>query len=182
MQNDGVIVLGASSFVVCQPHPLSPTLSHTPPPPIVCCHAAATNFPEALDSALTRPGRFDFTVHVGVPDVRGREEILNLYLGKIKVAAGTCAAYSHLALGTLISYSCMRLATLCADIDAAKIARATPGMTGADLEAMVNQAALLAVQRGSDTVSWPDLDEAKDKLTMGMNNPTPYIQTCARHS
>lgn len=96
VQNDGVIVLGASSFIVCQPSLL---LSHTPPPPpIVCFHTAATNFPEALDSALTRPGRFDFTVHVGVPDVRGREEILNLYLGKIKVAAGTCAADSHLAL------------------------------------------------------------------------------------
>uniref|UniRef100_A0A8C7YSW1 ATP-dependent zinc metalloprotease YME1L1 n=1 Tax=Oryzias sinensis TaxID=183150 RepID=A0A8C7YSW1_9TELE len=98
----------------------------------------ATNFPEALDNALIRPGRFDMQVTVPKPDVRGRTEILNWYLKKIKVDPG-------------------------ANI----IARGTVGFSGADLENLVNQAALKAAVDGKDMVTMKELEFAKDKILMG---------------
>uniref|UniRef100_A0AAR2KQT4 ATP-dependent zinc metalloprotease YME1L1 n=1 Tax=Pygocentrus nattereri TaxID=42514 RepID=A0AAR2KQT4_PYGNA len=96
----------------------------------------ATNFAEALDNALVRPGRFDMQVTVPRPDVRGRTEILNWYLKKIKV-------------------------------DSEIIARGTVGFSGAELENLVNQAALKAAVDGKETVTMKDLEFAKDKILMG---------------
>uniref|UniRef100_A0A7N8XTZ4 ATP-dependent zinc metalloprotease YME1L1 n=1 Tax=Mastacembelus armatus TaxID=205130 RepID=A0A7N8XTZ4_9TELE len=100
----------------------------------------ATNFPEALDNALIRPGRFDMQVTVPKPDVKGRTEILNWYLKKIKVDP---------------------------DIEANVIARGTVGFSGADLENLVNQAALKAAVDGKDMVTMKELEFAKDKILMG---------------
>ncbi|CAB1325793.1 unnamed protein product [Coregonus sp. 'balchen'] len=100
----------------------------------------ATNFPEALDNALIRPGRFDMQVTVPKPDVKGRTEILNWYLRKIKVDP---------------------------DIKAGIIARGTVGFSGADLENLVNQAALKAAVDGKDMVTLKELEFAKDKILMG---------------
>uniref|UniRef100_A0A1A8JRN2 ATP-dependent zinc metalloprotease YME1L1 n=2 Tax=Nothobranchius kuhntae TaxID=321403 RepID=A0A1A8JRN2_NOTKU len=100
----------------------------------------ATNFPEALDNALIRPGRFDMQVTVPKPDVKGRTEILNWYLKKIKVDPA---------------------------IEANVIARGTVGFSGADLENLVNQAALKAAVDGKDMVSMKELEFAKDKILMG---------------
>ncbi|KAM6948605.1 ATP-dependent zinc metalloprotease YME1L1-like [Aplochiton taeniatus] len=100
----------------------------------------ATNFPEALDTALIRPGRFDMQVTVPKPDVKGRTEIINWYLRKIKVDP---------------------------DIQASIIARGTVGFSGADLENLVNQAALKAAVDGKDMVTLKELEFAKDKILMG---------------
>ncbi|XP_032422167.1 ATP-dependent zinc metalloprotease YME1L1-like isoform X1 [Xiphophorus hellerii] len=100
----------------------------------------ATNFPEALDNALIRPGRFDMQVTVPKPDVKGRKEILNWYLKKIKVDPA---------------------------IEANVIARGTVGFSGADLENLVNQAALKAAVDGKDMVTMKELEFAKDKILMG---------------
>ncbi|XP_035026356.1 ATP-dependent zinc metalloprotease YME1L1b isoform X1 [Hippoglossus stenolepis] len=100
----------------------------------------ATNFPEALDNALVRPGRFDMQVTVPKPDVKGRTEIINWYLKKIKVDPA---------------------------IEASIIARGTVGFSGADLENLVNQAALKAAVDGKDMVSMKELEFAKDKILMG---------------
>uniref|UniRef100_A0A8C7WE40 ATP-dependent zinc metalloprotease YME1L1 n=1 Tax=Oncorhynchus mykiss TaxID=8022 RepID=A0A8C7WE40_ONCMY len=100
----------------------------------------ATNFPEALDNALIRPGRFDMQVTVPKPDVKGRTEILNWYLRKIKVDP---------------------------DVEAGIIARGTVGFSGADLENLVNQAALKAAVDGKDMVTLKELEFAKDKILMG---------------
>ncbi|XP_070774602.1 ATP-dependent zinc metalloprotease YME1L1b [Enoplosus armatus] len=100
----------------------------------------ATNFPEALDNALIRPGRFDMQVTVPKPDVKGRTEILNWYLKKIKVDPA---------------------------IEANIIARGTVGFSGADLENLVNQAALKAAVDGKDMVTLKELEFAKDKILMG---------------
>uniref|UniRef100_A0A4W4EPP8 ATP-dependent zinc metalloprotease YME1L1 n=1 Tax=Electrophorus electricus TaxID=8005 RepID=A0A4W4EPP8_ELEEL len=96
----------------------------------------ATNFPEALDNALIRPGRFDMQVTVPRPDVKGRTEILKWYLKKIKV-------------------------------DPEIIARGTVGFSGAELENLVNQAALKAAVDGKDLVTMKELEFAKDKILMG---------------
>uniref|UniRef100_A0A8C6WM34 ATP-dependent zinc metalloprotease YME1L1 n=1 Tax=Neogobius melanostomus TaxID=47308 RepID=A0A8C6WM34_9GOBI len=100
----------------------------------------ATNFPEALDTALVRPGRFDMQVTVPKPDVKGRTEILNWYLKKIKVDPA---------------------------IEASIIARGTVGFSGADLENLVNQAALKAAVDEKDMVTMKELEFAKDKILMG---------------
>ncbi|XP_022611023.1 ATP-dependent zinc metalloprotease YME1L1-like isoform X2 [Seriola dumerili] len=100
----------------------------------------ATNFPEALDNALIRPGRFDMQVTVPKPDVKGRTEILNWYLKKIKMDPA---------------------------IEASIIARGTVGFSGADLENLVNQAALKAAVDGKDMVTLKELEFAKDKILMG---------------
>ncbi|XP_019387161.1 PREDICTED: ATP-dependent zinc metalloprotease YME1L1 isoform X1 [Crocodylus porosus] len=100
----------------------------------------ATNFAEALDNALIRPGRFDMQVTVPRPDVRGRTEILKWYLSKIK--------YDR-------------------SIDPEIIARGTVGLTGADLENLVNQAALKAAIDGKDMVTMKELEFSKDKILMG---------------
>ncbi len=101
---------------------------------------AATNRPDVLDPALLRPGRFDRQVVVPVPDLRGREEILKVHSKKIPLAP---------------------------DIDLALIARGTPGFSGADLENLVNEAALLAAKKDKEYVDMEDFEQAKDKVLMG---------------
>ncbi len=103
---------------------------------------AATNRPDVLDKALLRPGRFDRQIVVNLPDLKGREEILKVHLNKRKVP-------------------------LSPDVDVATIARGTPGLAGADLENLVNEAALLAARFGNNVVSHLDFEEARDKLWMG---------------
>jgi len=109
---------------------------------------AATNRPDVLDPALLRPGRFDRQVVVPIPDVKGREKILQVYGRKTAVAD---------------------------NIEWAVIARGTPGFTGADLENMVNEAALLAARSGSDKVTMDHLDQAKDKVMMGSERRSMII-------
>jgi cell division protease FtsH len=101
---------------------------------------AATNRPDVLDPALLRPGRFDREVVVGRPDVRGREEILNVHIRKIPMAP---------------------------DVDLSVLARATPGFSGADLANLVNEAALLAARKDHKAVMMDDFELAKDKVMMG---------------
>ncbi|MDO4724740.1 MAG: ATP-dependent zinc metalloprotease FtsH [Comamonadaceae bacterium] len=101
---------------------------------------AATNRPDILDSALLRPGRFDRQVYVSLPDVKGREQILNVHMRKIPVGA---------------------------DVDANVIARGTPGMSGADLANLCNEAALMAARRNARVVEMQDFEAAKDKIFMG---------------
>jgi cell division protease FtsH len=101
---------------------------------------AATNRPDILDPALTRPGRFDRQIVVDQPDVRGREGILKVHSKKIKLAE---------------------------DIKLDILARGTPGLSGADLANMVNEAALLAARKNHDAVTMSDFEEAKDKVMMG---------------
>ncbi|KAI7841845.1 hypothetical protein COHA_004374 [Chlorella ohadii] len=101
---------------------------------------AATNLPELLDTALTRPGRFDRQVAVTLPDVRGRQEILDLYLAGKPVAP---------------------------DVDTELLARRTPGFSGAELANLVNESALLAARHDSDSITTQLLDEARDKILMG---------------
>ncbi|XP_037537983.1 ATP-dependent zinc metalloprotease YME1L1b [Nematolebias whitei] len=110
----------------------------------------ATNFPEALDNALIRPGRFDMQVTVPKPDVKGRTEILNWYLKKIKVDPA---------------------------IEAKVIARGTVGFSGADLENLVNQAALKAAVDGKDMVTMKELEFAKDKILMGPERRSAEIDS-----
>ena len=101
---------------------------------------AATNRPDILDAALLRPGRFDRQVYVTLPDIRGREQILNVHMRKVP-------------LGT--------------DVNASVIARGTPGMSGADLANLCNEAALMAARRNARTVEMQDFEKAKDKIFMG---------------
>ena len=101
---------------------------------------AATNRPDTLDSALLRPGRFDRQVVVELPTLKGREEILKLHGAKIKFAA---------------------------DADLARVARGTPGFSGADLANLLNEAALMAVRKKLDGVDMQTLDEARDKVIWG---------------
>ncbi len=101
---------------------------------------AATNRPDVLDPALLRPGRFDRQVVVGLPDIRGREQILKVHMRK-------------LPLGD--------------DVDAAVIARGTPGFSGADLANLANEAALFAARANLRLVSMEQFDLAKDKIMMG---------------
>ena len=109
---------------------------------------AATNRPDVLDPALLRPGRFDRQVVVPVPDVKGREEILKVHTKKTILA-------DDVALGVL--------------------ARGTPGFTGADLENLVNEAALLAARLGKDRIEMADLEQAKDKVLMGVERKSMII-------
>ncbi len=102
---------------------------------------AATNRPDVLDAALLRPGRFDRQVVVDMPDVRGREEILGIHIRKIPIAAG---------------------------VDLNRVARATPGTSGADLANIVNEAALLAARKNKERVDMDDFEEARDKIMMGV--------------
>ena len=101
---------------------------------------AATNRPDVLDQALLRPGRFDRQVVVPLPDIRGREQILNVHMKKIPVAT---------------------------DVQSEVIARGTPGFSGADLANLVNEAALFAARRNGRVVSMADFELAKDKIMMG---------------
>ena len=101
---------------------------------------AATNRPDVLDPALLRPGRFDRQVTVNLPDVKGREEILGVHARNKKLAEG---------------------------ITLKNLAKRTPGFSGADLENLLNEAALLAVRRGKDGITMSDVDEATDRVLMG---------------
>ena len=109
---------------------------------------SATNRPDVLDPALLRPGRFDRQVVVPVPDVKGREEILRVHVKKT-------------VLGD--------------NVDMQTLARGTPGFTGADLENMVNEAALMAARRGKDRVEMVDFEDAKDKVLMGAERKSMII-------
>ena len=101
---------------------------------------AATNRPDVLDPALLRPGRFDRQVVVGLPDVKGREQILKVHLRKVPTAP---------------------------DVDPMTIARGTPGFSGADLANLVNEAALFAARENARDVRMTHLDKARDKILMG---------------
>ncbi|MFQ3194618.1 MAG: cell division protease FtsH [Colwellia sp.] len=101
---------------------------------------AATNRPDVLDPALLRPGRFDRQVTVGLPDIRGREQILKVHMRKVPLGD---------------------------DVKASVIARGTPGMSGADLANLVNEAALFAARSARRTVSMDEFEKAKDKILMG---------------
>ena len=101
---------------------------------------AATNRPDVLDPALLRPGRFDRQVTVGLPDVRGREQILKVHMRKVPLGD---------------------------DVKASVIARGTPGFSGADLANLVNEAALFAARGNRRMVSMEEFDKAKDKIMMG---------------
>jgi cell division protease FtsH len=109
---------------------------------------AATNRPDVLDPALLRPGRFDRQVVVPVPDIKGREGILKVHAKKT-------------ILGD--------------DVDLKTLARGTPGFTGADLENMVNEAALMGARRGKDKVEMTDFEDAKDKVLMGTERRSMII-------
>src|SRR2546427_9420381 len=109
---------------------------------------AATNRPDVLDHALVRPGRFDRQVVVDRPDLRGREEILRVHA---------------------------RGVALDPDVDLRTIAARTPGFTGADLENVVNEAALLAARREKNSVTMDELEEAIDRASMGLERKSRVI-------
>ncbi len=101
---------------------------------------AATNRPDVLDPALLRPGRFDRQVVVGLPDIRGREQILKVHMRKVPISDG---------------------------VDESVLARATPGFSGADLANLVNEAALFAARASKQRVTMEEFEKAKDKIMMG---------------
>lgn len=106
---------------------------------------AATNRPDVLDPALLRPGRFDRQVVVGLPDIRGREQILQVHMKKAPIAA---------------------------DVNASLIARGTPGFSGADLANLVNEAALFAARANRSEINMEEFEQAKDKILMGAERKT----------
>lgn len=109
---------------------------------------AATNRPDVLDPALLRPGRFDRQIVVDVPDVRGREGIFKVHTRKVKLAD---------------------------NIDLRVLARGTPGLTGADIANLINEAALLAARKDKDSVEMSDFEDAKDKVMMGAERKSLVI-------
>ncbi|MFC3681441.1 ATP-dependent zinc metalloprotease FtsH [Bacterioplanoides pacificum] len=106
---------------------------------------AATNRPDVLDPALLRPGRFDRQVTVGLPDIRGREQILKVHMKKVPLAD---------------------------DVNASLIARGTPGFSGADLANLVNEASLFAARANRNLVTMEEFEKAKDKILMGAERKT----------
>ena len=109
---------------------------------------AATNRPDVLDPALLRPGRFDRQVVVNRPDIRGRSEILNVHTKKVPISS---------------------------DVDLEQIARGTPGFSGADLENLVNEAALWAARLDKKSVDKIDFENAKDKVLMGVERKSMVL-------
>ncbi len=109
---------------------------------------AATNRPDILDPALLRPGRFDRQIHVPLPDVKGRLEILKIHT---------------------------RNKPLAEDVDLEVIARSTPGFSGADLANIVNEAALIAARKNHGKITMEDFEEAKDKVTMGIERKSMVL-------
>jgi len=109
---------------------------------------AATNRPDVLDPALLRPGRFDRQVVVDRPDIKGREGIFKVHTSKIPLGS---------------------------DVDIATLAKGTPGLSGADIANIVNEAALLAARRNSDKVTMYDFENAKDKVIMGVERKSMVI-------
>ena len=114
---------------------------------------AATNRPDVLDPALLRPGRFDRQVTVGLPDIKGREQILKVHMRKVPLGD---------------------------DVDAEVIARGTPGFSGADLANLVNEAALGAARTARRLVSMKEFDAAKDKIMMGSERKTMIMSDSER--
>ncbi len=114
---------------------------------------AATNRPDVLDPALLRPGRFDRQIVVDPPDVKGREGILRVHLRKLPLAD---------------------------DVVVERLAKGTPGMSGADLANMVNEAALLAARRGREKVGMNDLESAKDKVMLGAERKSLVLSESER--
>lgn len=110
---------------------------------------SATNRPDVLDPALLRPGRFDRQVVVDLPDIRGREGILKVHMKKTPLAR---------------------------DVDVRTLAKGTPGFSGADLENLVNEAALLAAKRDQNNLRMVDLEDAKDKVYMGLERKSKVIK------
>ncbi len=109
---------------------------------------SATNRPDVLDPALVRPGRFDRQVVVPIPDVKGREKILQVHTKKIPLDD---------------------------DVDLAVLARGTPGLCGADLANLVNEAALLGARKGKAKINMEDFEQAKDKVLMGIERKSMFI-------
>ncbi|MEE8431704.1 MAG: ATP-dependent zinc metalloprotease FtsH, partial [Candidatus Desulfatibia sp.] len=110
---------------------------------------SATNRPDVLDPALLRPGRFDRQVVVPLPDIKGREEILKVHMKKTPVAS---------------------------DVHVDTLAKGTPGFSGADLENLVNEAALLAAKRDKEKLDMQDFEDAKDKVVMGLERKSKVIK------
>jgi cell division protease FtsH len=109
---------------------------------------AATNRPDILDPALLRPGRFDRQIVVDMPDVKGREQILRVHTRKIPLAPG---------------------------VNLERIAKGTPGLSGAELSNIVNEAALLAARRNRNAVHTDDLEDAKDKVMLGLERKSMVL-------
>jgi len=110
---------------------------------------SATNRPDVLDPALLRPGRFDRQVVVPLPDIKGREKILQVHMRKTPVAP---------------------------DVNVLTLAKGTPGFSGADLENLVNEAALLGAKRNKEKVDMRDFEDAKDKVYMGLERKSKVIR------
>lgn len=115
---------------------------------------AATNRPDVLDPALLRPGRFDRRIVVPRPDVKGREGILRVHARRVPLGP---------------------------DVELSIVSRSTPGFSGADLESLVNEAALMAARKGKDMVEMRDFEEAKDKVLMGPERKSMVISEKERH-
>jgi len=116
---------------------------------------SATNRPDVLDPALLRPGRFDRQVMVPLPDVKGREKILEVHTKKTPLSD---------------------------NVDFAVIARGTPGFSGADIENLVNEAVLYAARYGKDNVNMSDFEFAKDKVMMGAERKSMVISDAERRN
>ena len=110
---------------------------------------SATNRPDVLDPALLRPGRFDRQVVVSLPDIRGREKILRVHMKRTPVSK---------------------------DVEPVILAKGTPGFSGADLENLVNEAALLAAKRGKEKLEMVDFEDSKDKVYMGLERKSKVIK------
>ena len=110
---------------------------------------SATNRPDVLDPALLRPGRFDRQVVVPLPDILGREKIFKVHLKKVPIAP---------------------------DVDTMILAKGTPGFSGADLENLVNEAALLGAKRNKEKIDMSDMEDAKDKVYMGLERKSKVIK------
>ena len=110
---------------------------------------SATNRPDVLDPALLRPGRFDRQVVVPLPDIRGRQKILEVHMKRTPVAT---------------------------DVDVTTLAKGTPGFSGADLENLVNEAALIAAKRNKEKLDMTDFEDSKDKVYMGLERKSKVIK------
>jgi len=110
---------------------------------------SATNRPDVLDPALLRPGRFDRQVVVSLPDIKGREKILRVHMKRTPIAS---------------------------DVDPVVLAKGTPGFSGADLENLVNEAALLAAKRDKERLDMVDFEDSKDKVYMGLERKSKVIK------
>jgi len=110
---------------------------------------SATNRPDVLDPALLRPGRFDRQVVISLPDIKGREEILKVHMKKTPIAS---------------------------DVSPIVLSKGTPGFSGADLENLVNEAALLGAKRNKEKVDMSDFEDAKDKVYMGLERKSKVVR------